>query len=286
MSVLSSHCQSMAAQGLRIRVACKGVASTPTDHLNNMKIKRNCLFQALCVCTWVSMVGLSTELRAQPNVVKFGVAYIPGLSSDLTQPIPSYIRRIGEITNNAVEMKIYPFQRSIKSLEKQREHAHVPLIYSTNLDTPDSPYRFSTATLWYVNFVLYTHKSKSVDLDEIDQLELLTDTAHTKIFDFKVKGVTGMEGAIQMVNKNRVDGLIFADSVIDPIIKAQNLKNVRRTLFKTYDVKALILRGENAEYVDKMIAAGVEEVFRTGEIATFKVDSGPYQTWQPFEELP
>ena len=144
---------------------------------------------------------------------------------------------------------------------------HFPVIGNPNFDDSDQPYFFSTATLWKVNFYLYTHKDLSFDMDKLGELNLLTDSAHTEYFDFEIKPSTNMKGAIQMVERKRVDSLIYAEPAIDPLISSLNLKNIKRTYYATYNVKALIHKSDRAGTIDQLLTKAIGKLNRSGELA-------------------
>lgn len=218
------------------------------------------------------------------DVIKVGVARIPVISSKLTDPVPELAKRIVEVADERFDVKIFPFQRSVRSLELDEVDIHIPLIYSPAMDKLDLPYDFSSAALWQVNFVLYSHKDVTLDLENLAKYKIITDSAHVDLFATEVTPVYDIKGAVSMIDKKRVDGLIYADAVVDPIIRKSKLKNIRRTLYKVFDVKALIKKGTKKGRVDNVISRGIEVLEKSGELA--ELSSGwmhEYDDWQPFE---
>ena len=215
--------------------------------------------------------NIAIFLNAKEDIspIKVGVAFAPIVSAKLSDPVPMFVKRIGEISNKNLSIKIYPFSRSA-NFNNSKMDMQIPFIYTPSLDKKELPFIFSSATLWKINFILYTNKNKDIDLSDLNKLNLITDTAHVNLFDFKIKGIFNIEGAIRMVDRNRVDGLIFADVVVNAIIKKHNLKNIKRTFFKEYDVKALIFKNSRMEEVDKMISYSLDKMRSSGELSKIK----------------
>lgn len=222
--------------------------------------------------------------NAGPSSIKVGVAFIPGLAENLSDPIPTLVKRIIEINSLKSEIEIAPFKRSIANVATGASDIHIPFIYNPAVNKKQDKYRFSSSTLWKVNFVVYTHKDTDFDINKIEEYQLATNTSYTKMFGFKLKALPYMKSAIQMVASKRVDGIIYPDQVIDPIIKAQGIKNIRRTFFQSFQAKALIHKSANADAIDQIIANGMAQLHQSGEIAQLKLPTSQFDDWQPFEE--
>ncbi len=220
------------------------------------------------------------------NEYKIGVAHIEHTSAKLAGFLPRFFERIGLAANVNVTVETYPFKRSMFLLQRGLLDAHFPFVYSPKLKNSKLPYVFSTVSFAKVNFVLYTHKNVTVDINDLTKLTILTALAHVDLFDFDVVAVHDLKGAINMVNSGRVDGLIFADVVIDPFIKSQHLSNITRTFFHRFEVKALISKGRRGKDIDAIISAGVSVMKESGELARFTDRwSRDYDDWQLLQPL-
>ena len=85
------------------------------------------------------------------------------------------------------------------------------------------------------------------------------------------------------MDAGRLDGFIFADFACDPIIKAQNLKNIKRTLYNRFDVSIVLPKGEKGGPVDKFLIEAIEKLKARGEFDKIMgpIDT-PFDPWQPF----
>jgi len=112
--------------------------------------------------------------------------------------------------------------------------------------------------------------------------QILTDLAHVSFFPFKTKGSTCLPCAIKMVNTGRIDGFIFAQNEIDPYIHTHRLANVRRQLYKNFDVKILIPKGPNGEALDRYFSEGIQTLKEQGLYDKLLAPVlFPYKEWQP-----
>ncbi len=194
---------------------------------------------------------------------------------------------MAEKSNKTAKISFFPFMRSVENTERGAQEMHFPIIHNTAVDHSEKAYIYSTATAWTAIFVLYTHKNVPVDLNNLNALELVTDVAHVDLLDADLSPITNVKGAIQMVNAGRIDGFIFADVAVDPLIKSLNLTKIRRTHYRTFDVKALIAKGERTEMLDAMFSEAIDEMIATGEIKkTVPVRMRPFDPWQPYLTLP
>lgn len=192
------------------------------------------------------------------------------------------IRALDKLTSSKTEMDVVPFKRSISNLTSGRADYHIPLIKIPGVPESELPYSFSTETLFQVSFVLYTNKSHPIDAEKLRDYSLITDSAHTDFFPFPIRGTACLPCAIKMVNAGRIDGFIFAQNEIDPIIRAQGLTNVHRQLYKNYDVKIVLPKGQRGKEVDAYFSEGIKILRERGEYDKLLAPVLlPYQEWQP-----
>jgi hypothetical protein len=218
--------------------------------------------------------------------VRVGIAYFPEHSPHRNAALPKLIERIGEEAGLEVDFRIYPFSRSYKYLLEGKIDVHVPLIYSDGINLEEIPYIYNDETIWKANFVVYTHKSKKIRNRDFSHLDLYTDQVHPPFFDFPVTPLFNIEHGIGMVNKNRIDGLIFADTIIDGLIKKFQLDQIERTFYAEYDVKLLIIKNKRTPLINAAISMGIKKLKASGELKErTKVFNTPYDNWQPYRDL-
>ncbi len=200
----------------------------------------------------------------------------------LTGAYVELIRALDELSGTKTDMWVVPFKRSVLDLIEGRSDFHIPLIETPGADPQSMPYAFSTVSLFQVSFVLYTNKDKPLDMNDLGRYDIATDSAHTEFFPFPIKPVHCLSCAVQMVNSGRIDGFIFAQNEIDPFIKDLGLNNVHRQLYKNFNVKILIPKGEAGKEIDAYFTSGIQTLRERGEYDTLLAPVlNPYREWLP-----
>jgi polar amino acid transport system substrate-binding protein len=192
------------------------------------------------------------------------------------------IRGIDRNSGSNTKIIIDPFKRSIRNLVQERADFHIPLIRAPGVNLDKLPYAFSTVSLFQVSFVLYTNVSKPLELEQLKNYDIYTDPAHKSFFPFKVGGSSCLSCTIRSLDAGKIDGFIFAQNEIDPIIKEHKLINIRRQLYQNYDVKILIPKGEKGKKIDQFLSDGIARLRASGEYEELLSPVlAPYIDWQP-----
>ena len=181
-----------------------------------------------------------------------------------------------------LNLSVVPFARSIDKAVKKSVHFHMPLIESPGYRNEVLPFDYSTATIFHVNFVLYENKKNPLKLDNMAAYKIETDRAHVNYFPFDAISSSCLECSLKKVNIGRIDGFIFADFASDPLVKMNNLTNIKRRLYKVFDVKIVLPKGDRGGRVDQMLVTAIDNLRATGEYQKLmeQIDM-PYNDWQP-----
>lgn len=235
-----------------------------------------------------SLLALSTQVLAKEEPAKKGpikvaLGYAPVISSKLSDPFPSYFKKISDFNNQDFAIRIFPVQRSRWMLEQGKVDFQSPYISNPKVKEKNLPFKISSTTLWQVNFVLYSHKDLDLNTIDYSQLRIVTDRAWLDIMGIHVKPTTDITAALKMVNAGRLDGVIYANTVTDPIVKELKLINVHRSLFGTFDVKALIAINDRTDMIDEFITKGAESLIDSPERQILATDSTTFENWQPYD---
>jgi len=183
---------------------------------------------------------------------------------------------------DSVDYQVVPFKRSMDSVIKGQVQFHLPLIQNPQDNEADLPYDHSTETIFHVNFVLYSNKSKPIDMSNLSNYRIETDAAHVQYFPFKITASANLEGSIRKVDAGRIDGFIFADDAIDPLIKKLGLKNVKRDLYKTFDVKIILPKSAKGGPIDGKLSQAIGALRDSGKYNQIMgMIDHPYGNWQP-----
>ena len=255
-------------------------------------MKRNCkkssrqnrwgrlLAMGICV-TVASLLLLAFPVCASD--LKGSIAELPVLSESKDKGVlVDLVKAMAQTSGEKIEIQVVPFNKSVHDLMDGKADFHLPLIKAENIDETTLDYDHSTETIFHVNFVLYTNKDKPIDKSKLKDYKIETDLAHVKYFDFPIKGSTRLDSSLKKVNAGRIDGFIFADVNADPIIKKEGLKNIHRELYKVFDVKIIVPKGQKGKATDTFLTETIEKMRADGSFDKIMspIDQ-PYNDWQP-----
>lgn len=175
------------------------------------------------------------------------------------------VKAIAAASGKSIEWQVVPFARSMSDVESGKVDFHMPLIKP--IDMAKANFGLSTETIFHVNFVLYTNKAKALDVNKLAGAAVETDSAHVAYFPFDIKPSTNLESSLKKLDLGRIDGFIFADAASDPIIKANNLGNVKRQLYKRFDVKIILPKGGKSAATDKFLSEAIKKLRDSGQFS-------------------
>lgn len=198
--------------------------------------------------------------------LKVSLAQMPVYAESPTKGVlVDFVNAIAKAGNRKIHIQVVPFQRSMNDVINRNVDFHMPLIQNPNDDESTLKYDHSTETIFHVNFTLYTHKNSSITKENVKKHKIETDLAHVQYFDFPIKGSSNLVSSMMKLNAGRIDGFIFADVAIDPIVSSKKLNNVKRELFYRFDVKVILPKGENGKAVDTFLTNSINKLRKNGE---------------------
>jgi polar amino acid transport system substrate-binding protein len=165
--------------------------------------------------------------------------------------------RTGEAS---AEIVTAPFARSLAALMEGRADLHLPMLRPPHPE--NLPFSLATATLDEAPFVLYTNKDKPIDIASLHtpgKYRIETDIAHVDYFDIPVTGGANAASSLKKVDTGRIDGYIFSANSCDPIVVAEGLKNIHRTLYRVFQVTGVLPKGGVGNPADQWLTAAVTE---------------------------
>lgn len=192
------------------------------------------------------------------------------------------VKAMAAKSGKTIDYTVVPFKRSLHNVITNQVDFHMPLIQNPRQNEADLDYSHSTETIFHVNFVLYTHKNKPVDRNNLPAYNIETDAAHVQYFHPGIKPSSSIESSLKKVNAGRIDGFVFADFASDPVIKQNSLSNIKRELFQTYDVKIILQKGPQSAAVNQFLSGTISDMRADGTYGAImdKIDV-PYNDWQP-----
>jgi polar amino acid transport system substrate-binding protein len=232
---------------------------------------------------FLTLFILTAAVSAYAMDYNASLAKMPGYAESTEKGIlVDLVKAISSESGGNMNLVIEPFARSINNVVSGKADFHMPLIAIPDVDTATLGYDYSTETIFHVNFVLYTKKGSGITIDKLKDSKVETDMAHLPYFNFPVTGSSNLELSLKKVNAGRIDAFIFADFASDPLVKKNNFTNIKRDLFKVYDVKIVLPQGGKGGKTDTFLSETIAKLRTNG---TYDKIIGPidvpYDNWQP-----
>lgn len=171
---------------------------------------------------------------------------------------------------------VYPFQRSIDNVINGRADFHFPTIGSHIWSKENDKFerklnklgiRRSSASLTKTHFALYSNSDKPpLDIHNLGQYRIETDSGHTIFFNFKIQGTTCLPCSVKKLSAGRIDGLIFAAREIDGMIKKAHITNIRRQNYKIFGSKFILPLGPKGDKLDKLLTRLIKKMIIDGTL--------------------
>lgn len=211
------------------------------------------------------------------------LAKMPGYAESTEKGIlVDFVKAIATESGKKINLVVEPFARSLNNVISKKADFHMPLIAIPDIDMSTLNYDYSTETIFHVNFVLYTKKGSNMSIADLPNSKVETDMAHIPYFTFPIKGSSNLELSLKKVNTGRIDAFIFADFACDPIVKKNKFSNIKRDLFKVYDVKIVLPKSGQGGQTDKFLSQVIAKLKVNGTydkiMGVLEVE---YDNWQP-----
>ena len=193
-------------------------------------------------------------------------------------PLVDVVRQWSVETGREISVERFPFKRGLMMAAQGEVDFHFPLIRGREDTDAALPFSYSSATIFTVNFVLYTRRGVALDIDNLKSYRIATHSGHANLFPFPVIEDHSIEGSLRKVESGRIDGFIFADVGTDPVLFDLGLMGIQRQLYKGYDVHAVIAHEEKGGPVDQFITEATRNMDRA--ILGLAMVDQPYRDWQ------
>ncbi len=232
---------------------------------------------------FIATVFLSISVNGFAADYSASLAQMPVYAESLEKGVlVDFTKAIAAESGKKVDISLHPFARSMNNVTSGKADFHMPLIAVPDIDMSTLDYDYSTETIFHVNFVMYTKKGSGITKEKLSTSKVETDIAHVAYFDFKITGSPNIEQSLKKVNAGRIDAFIFADFASDPLVKKNKLTNVKRELFKVYDVKIILPKGGRGGSTDLFLSDTIKKMKDSGSFNKIMsaIDT-PYDNWQP-----
>ena len=226
---------------------------------------------------------LFIAVSANAQDYKASLAKMPVYSESTEKGVlVDLVKAIATESGKKINLVVEPFARSLNNIISGKADFHMPLIAIPDIDMSTLDYDYSTETIFHVNFVLYTKKGSNISIDNLPNLKVETELAHLPYFTFPIKGSSNLELSLKKVNAGRIDAFIFADFASDPLVKKNNFTNIKRDLFKVYEVKIILPKNGKGGKIDKFLSDIIAKLRANGTYdKLMKPIEVEYDNWQP-----
>jgi len=242
---------------------------------------KNCLKNVFCALVVATLFLYPAVGSAK--TWKASIAQMPVYAESKDKGVlVDFVKALEKASGEKIEYQVVPFPRSMSDVQEKKVDFHMPLIQIPGSETGTDKFDYSTATIFHVNFTLYSNKKGDITPQNVGKSKVETEAAHTAYFGFPVIQSFSLEGSLKKVDAGRIDAFIFADNASDPIIKKEKLSNIKRQLFKRFDVKVILPKGDRGGATDKFLSAAIDKLKKSGEFNKIMgVIDAPFDNWQP-----
>ncbi|GAB1389965.1 MAG: hypothetical protein AMXMBFR78_12360 [Rubrivivax sp.] len=237
---------------------------------------------ALCVAG-MGPALLAGNAMAAGKTWKVSLAQMPVYAESADKGVlVDLVKALEKVSGDKLELQVVPFQRSMSDVQGKKVDFHMPLIQLPGSETGTPKFDYSKETIFHVNFTMYSTKGVDVSPATASKFKVETEQAHVDYFDFPIVASSNIESSLKKVNAGRVDAFVFADAAADPIVKGASLGNVKRQLYKRFDVKVVLPKGDRGGATDKWLSENIGKLRASGDFDRIMgmIDT-PFQPWQP-----
>ncbi len=231
-------------------------------------------------------VRLLSSYEVSVRDLKASLAELPVLAETPTQGLlVDLVKSMDKAYKKGnINIQVLPFRRSIRDVVQGRADFHLPILKNPDVSKNSLPYIHSTVTIFHVIFALYTHRDHPVELDDLGKPDIWieTDSAHTELFTFPIHPSPSLENSLRKLEVRRIDGFIFAAKESDALIQRLKLKNVESRLYKKFEVKIALARGNKSILIDSVLTKIFQAIHNSGDYRRIMGNLNRfYETWTP-----
>lgn len=193
-------------------------------------------------------------------------------------------------TEGTIQIKVYPFPRSIDNVIQGAADFHIPLIKNPIIPEEKLPYRYCSEATGKVVLVIYSHKDKPITIDQIKQAQsqkpfpykMEVGSGLNGYFDFPIAISSGLDQSLKKVDAKRIDAFIWAQEEGDFLVKELKLKGIYRSNYGEFDDIIIIPKGPKGDEIDQILSDIIKKLRSSGRLEELhsKIHI-PYDDWQP-----
>jgi len=235
----------------------------------------------------ILLIGLLTVTGFTVNAKDYKASVYQLPTSDTYVAL---LKAVAEATNNTITIEVVPAARGLYLVENNQSDFSLPATISNDpKKIAILKFDYSSAMLYKTTFVLYTNKTKKVDIANLksgnsNKYKIETTASLAELFEFETLPSTNIEGSLKKVDNGTIDGFIYSQTSGDKTLKELGLKNIKRELYSKNDLSFAINKGKKGGDADKMLIDGIAKLKANGkfeQIMGALIKSAEYNDWQP-----
>lgn len=212
--------------------------------------------------------SIDHDNSAPPQLIRISVAELPVLAESTERGILiEYLHQVEAESGLTFSIEVLPFARSLKQVEDGKADIHLPLINSAFIrQSVINPQRLklSDLQLFQVAFRLYFLKDKPVPfIGDGKHPIIATDLAHVSFFDFPTLGIPCVSCGLDQIEKGRIEGLIFAETEVNNLIREKQLQQIDSILYERFAVHFVVANTEKGKQLEARVAPYFAQVAKT-----------------------
>lgn len=202
------------------------------------------------------------------STIKVSLPIVPPLiNEDKTGALVDLVKAMAaEYKDGDMVIDVYPMARSIENVISGNADCHSPYIKKHNIIDSDDMFYYTTEEYGKVIFVLYTNKNVTGLTPETvtsGKYKIEIQPGHKEYLgDFPE---AALDAGLQKVDSGRIDGYIASMSGCDALIKAMQLKNIKRQFYDTFETAIIFRKTEDGKQKRDLFNSLIKKIKENGE---------------------
>jgi polar amino acid transport system substrate-binding protein len=171
-----------------------------------------------------------------------------------------------EYKDGEMTYDVYPMARSMENIMSGSADAHCPYVKNHNITDSDNLFYYTTETFGSVIFVLYTNKNvKDLTPENVldKKFKVEIQPGHKEYLGDLPEAAP--DAGLQKVDSGRIDGYIATMSMCDQMVKAMQLKNIKRQKFDTFETAIIFKKDDNGKQKRDIMNTLIKKIRENGE---------------------
>ncbi|NLL04871.1 MAG: amino acid ABC transporter substrate-binding protein [Clostridiaceae bacterium] len=171
-----------------------------------------------------------------------------------------------EYKDGEMTFDVYPMARSMENIMSGSADAHCPYVKNHNITDSDNMFYYTTEPFGSVIFVLYTNKNvKDLTPENVldKKFKVEIQPGHKEYLGDLPEAAP--DAGLQKVDSGRIDGYIATMSMCDQMVKAMQLKNIKRQKFDTFETAIIFKKDDNGKQKRDIMNTLIKKIRENGE---------------------